>query len=268
MQNQDSSAAPGNSLSDTVYEQPLGERTRNFLRLEHLFTTINQSIPNPSCWSSRHALSGMIEINDLLARTDIKAELIKELERHSSTILSLSSNPNVDQNTLREVVEYIEHQVVQLKSSECQPSKRIRNDELVNQVRQRINIPGGACSFDLPAFHHWLNQDFPLRAADLNSWMEDLRILESGIHTILSDIRDSATRRNMTADGGFYQQHLDASVPCQLLRVSLPGDAVIFPEISGGKHRFTIRFLRQDSTQSRPEAVTESVAFGLQCCGI
>jgi cell division protein ZapD len=45
-----------------VYEQPLNERMRTFLRLEFLYTqaTYHSEFPNP--WSSRAAVASLLEI--------------------------------------------------------------------------------------------------------------------------------------------------------------------------------------------------------------
>ena len=55
----------------TEYEQPLNERVRNCLRLEHLFATIQDGCKGGSQWSARAAIVGMLEASDMLARTDI-----------------------------------------------------------------------------------------------------------------------------------------------------------------------------------------------------
>ncbi len=67
-----------------IYEQPLNERMRNFLRLEHLFNHIEFRSQDTLEWDCRSTLESLLEINDLLSRSDLKGELIKELERHSS----------------------------------------------------------------------------------------------------------------------------------------------------------------------------------------
>jgi cell division protein ZapD len=204
----------------------------------------------------------------MLARADLKGEIIKELERHVAVISALSNNPGVDPALLRKTIERIEQQTTRLKAPDCQPTLRIRNDELLSQIKQRVAIPGGSCSFDLPALYHWLSRDFHERVADLNTWLEDMRILQSAVDTVLSDIRDSSVPKAVTAIGGFYQQSLEAGTPCQLLRVLIDRSVGAYPEISGGKHRFTIRLLRQKNSRERPEQIEETVMLGLQCCGI
>lgn len=251
-----------------VYEQPLNERIRNCLRLEHMFHAIDSGMRGGSAWDARSALGRMLEVSDFLTRTDIKGELIKELEREIATFNGLRGNPGVSPDALDKTVGMIGEVLTPLKSSDCQPGTALRNDELAGLVRQRITIPGGTCSFDVPAFHYWLNADPTLRNRQMHDWMEDLEVIETAARTILRLIRESSNPRRAMAEGGFYQQQVDASLPCQLVRVVMQPGARVFPEISGGKHRFTIRFYTQKDTGARPSQTPETVDFELQCCGI
>ena len=79
-------------------------------------------------------------------------------------------------------------------------------------------------------------------------------------------LRNSTTPVIENAESGFYQQPIESKLPCQLIRVFLPEDCSYFPEISGGKHRFTIRFMEQSSTSARPVQTKNTVEFELHCC--
>lgn len=252
----------------TVYEQPLNERMRNVLRLEYLFQGIKDSLGRDTIWDARAAIVNMIEMTDLIGRVDIKGELIKEIERHAAILASLRSNPSVNQSTLERTLATIEPISQGLKLNSCQPGSRLRQNELVSQIKQRIAIPGGTCNFDLPAFHHWLSRGAAVRTPQLEEWLQDLKIIEDATSTVLKLVRDSAIPRRVSAPGGFYQQQLDGSLPCQLVRVTVADSDTVFPEISGGKHRFTVRFFRQPNTSSRPQQAQDTVWFELQCCGI
>ncbi|MGB1884476.1 MAG: cell division protein ZapD [Gammaproteobacteria bacterium] len=251
-----------------IYEQPLNERIRNCLRLEHLFVSIESGIAEGSPERARDTITSMLDVCDFLLRTDIKGELIKELERNSAQFSALRSNPSVSQDALDRTLSDIGDVLGELKKPDYQPGSALRADELVAQIKQRINIPGGTCSFDVPAFHHWLNSNTHHRAETLKAWMKDLRVVERATRTILALIRDSSHPRVVTATAGVYQEQFDSNVQHQLVRVILPRDIAAFPEISGGKHRFTIRFCRQDKTSSRPVQIEEDVNFELRCCGI
>ena len=92
--------------------------------------------------------------------------------------------------------------------------------------------------------------------------------MEDAARSILKLIRESSTPRMVTAANGFYQQQNEAGAQCQIVRVVMPSDAAVYPEISGGKHRFSVRSYAQKSTGSRATPSSEDIRFELQCCGI
>ncbi|MFT4561574.1 MAG: cell division protein ZapD [Gammaproteobacteria bacterium] len=254
--------------SVTVFEQPLNERIRNCLRLEHLFSAIRTGLDGESEWHARAAIVSTLEVCDLLTRTDIKGELIKELERHVAKISGLRNNPGVDQATLEEILAQVGPLVSELKSTACHPGATLRADELISQVKQRVSIPGGTCNFDLPAFHHWLSKPLAVRSAHLRNWLSDLVIIESAVSKVLKMLRESSSARSLSVDDGLYQQQLDPALQCQLIRLTVDNALDVFPEISGGKHRFAVRFFRQPDSKGRPIQAREVVNFNLQCCAI
>ena len=250
----------------TVYEQPLNERMRTLLRLETIFESIREGLERGQSWDARNALVSMIELSDQLSRVDIKGELIKEIDRHAALLNGLRLNPGVNQKTLETTLGGLEPILTLLKSNACQPGARLRQSELVIQFKQRLAIPGATCSFDIPCLHYWLHREPAQRDAQLQEWMRDMRIIEDAIQTVLRLTRNSALPRQLAAEGGFYQQQLDASAPCQLVRVTLAEQDEVYPEISGGKHRFSIRFFRHTDPNLRPQVVQETVWFELHCC--
>ena len=70
-----------------------------------------------------------------------------------------------------------------------------------------------------------------------------------------------------TAVSGFYHHNLDGNQPNQLIRIQIPSEANYFPEISAGKHRFTVRFMHFD-IESRSQQANEEIKFSLSCCSI
>lgn len=67
---------------------------------------------------------------------------------------------------------------------------------------------------------------------------------------------------------GFFQRSLDSNTSHQIIRVLLPHEEAIFPEISGGRHRFTIHFLEQPNPNRRAIQRTTDIPFELACCVI
>ncbi|MFN0183182.1 MAG: cell division protein ZapD [Aquabacterium sp.] len=252
--------------TDVAYEQPLSERIRTFLRLEHLFSVVIANIGEPADGASRVAISALIDVTDILSRADVKAELMKELDRQAAVLTALKRNPKVDLGRLQDALGRLDGVMSKLRAPDYQPGQSLRRDELVAAIRQRISIPGGTCNFDLPGFHFWLSLPSAQRIEQLGRWYADLRALREAVDLALTIIRSSATPSVEMARGGFFQQALDPNTTCHLVRVGLPAGANYFPEISAGKHRFTVRFLEQASTQLRPAQTSADVEFILERC--
>lgn len=249
-----------------IYEQPLNERIRNFLRIEYLFCIFDYYSSQTSLWSSRIAISRLLEATDLVSRSDIKNDLIKELDRYLSAMQSLKDHSNIDRQKLDDLLGKIYTQLEILRDGNYQPGKRLEQDELFNSVKQRIIIPGGTCSFDLPALHYWLNKTIKSRQDDLLKWKKDFLIIQDALLTALFILRNSSAPVTENAESGFYQKIIESGEHYRLIRIMLRRDCGFFPEISGGKHRFAVRFMEQPATTSRPVQIKTNVQFELCCC--
>lgn len=256
------------SQSDTVisYEQPLNERMRTLLRLEHLFDIAQHYYGGNTDWDSRLCLESLLQVIDLLGRSDVKSELIKELERHSVSLTALQNNPGVDPSRLNAVLGEINGYLTELRDPGCQPGQGLRRDELVGSIRQRSAIPGGTCNFDLPAYHYWLHKSATARREALEHWHRDLMVVRRAMKLALHMVRNSTTPTRERATRGFFQKPIEPNVSCQIVRVVLPPDSRYFPEISGGRHRFTVRFMEQPDSRERPVQSEDDVEFELRCC--
>jgi cell division protein ZapD len=253
-------------VNSIIYEQPLNERVRSFLRLEYLFMIVNHHVSNFNEWDNRTTITSLLNIVDLISRSDIKTDLIKELERHSNTLTALADNPNVDNERLQNILGNIIKILESLRDSSYQPGQALRQNELITSIKQRSTIPGGACNFDLPRYHYWLHKSVEERINDIKLWHGDLQTLHDALRLTLHMIRNSATPVIERATSGFYQKPIESNLACQLIRIALPKDSKYYPEISGGKHRFTVRFMEQNSTTSRPVQTQDNVEFEMHCC--
>ena len=114
----------------------------------------------------------------------------------------------------------------------------------------------------------WLNQSHAQRSADLRHWAEPYLELDQVIELVLKTLRDSASARPVVAENGFYQQSLDPKQSTQLIRISVDTDATIYPEISAGKHRYSVRFMRVNPGDMPPTQVKEDIEFLLSRCSL
>lgn len=250
-----------------LYEYPFNERVRNLLRLEdqyqRLFFFVQQEDPR-----AHHAgLATLFEITDALARasgrSDPRGELLQELERQRQSLITLREHPEVEAEVLDTTIDRLQRVLAEL-SAQGKPGDITRQNEWLSSLRSRLVIPGGVCEFDMPSYHAWQARPAQERFADLQQWCQPLLPLYEGLSLALELLRQNAESHNLVARHGQYQQSPNGK-PYQLLRVWLPADSRIFPEISANKYSISIRFSNQDG-QGKPQPVSQDVPFRLDLC--
>jgi cell division protein ZapD len=250
------------------YEQPLNERVRSLLRLEFLFQQVGCAVAGPSTWDSREALRALFDILDLIGRNELKNELLMELDRYVTMLSRWRQTPGVHLATLDSVLLEIGDAIDRIRRLDQRALEAVRKTDFLSAVRKRIQMPGGACRFDLPALHHWLQHDPEVRARHLREWLAPFSPLWDAIGLILRLIRESTIPQPEMAYRGFFQRGLASNTSNQIIRVFLPLNEALFPEISGGRHRFTIRFLEQPDPNQRAVQSMADIPFELACCAI
>lgn len=251
-----------------VFEHPLNERMRAFLRLSELFQHAQHFLAGSSEPDTQCAVLALLELSELTGRVDLKRELMKELERQNANLTRLTQTPDVDTRKLSEVLEQQKALIQRLHGLTGPIGAAIKSNEFLSAIQQRSKIPGGLCEFDLPVFHHWLRQPIEDRRDMLLSWLTPFALIHDGIALILDLVRKSTGLSPMIAASGFYQRALDSSHPFQMIRVELPEDATCFPEVSAGKQRFTIRFLELNLDDGRTSQSADDIEFRLACCAL
>lgn len=250
-----------------VYEHPLNERVRNLLRLEFLFRQLQHCQAGNTPWDSRLFIATLLDILAVLSRSDLKTELIKELERHLSTLTRLGESPDVDQQQLTTILKHLEQLRSALHATNGPLGQNLRDSGFLSGVRQRSTIPGGTCDFDLPAYHHWLSRPAEERKQLQQQWQDSLRLTRQTVELLLKLVRNTAAPTHEVGAAGGFQRNLDPELPFQLIRVAIDSELPYYAEISGGRHRFTIRFL-EPTEGTRPQQATVDVPFRLSCCAL
>ena len=251
------------------YEQPLNERVRTLLRIEALVQQLDYLKVLDSDIASYHALLKILEVTSLVERGDVKQEVIKELERQHKVLNDLVSNENVDKSRLELTLSRLKNALTKLHHMDGKLGEHLKVIDFLLTIKQRASIPGGSCEFDLPQLRYWLNLKFESRLEDITRWSAPYYKVYEAISLILSIIRDSAHAETIQAQNGFFQESLDTSLANQLIRIELDKDSNIFPEISAGKHRYTIRFLKSQQTIDKvPVQRKENIEFKLYRCAL
>ena len=141
----------------------------------------------------------------------------------------------------------------------------LRENDWLMAIKQRTSIPGGACEFDLPSYHHWLHRDSAVRYRDLEGWLSPLFPIRDATGIVLRMLRESGKPVDVVAIGGSLQQMLGGR-SAQMVRIRIPRALDYIPEISANKYMLNVRFVTLADARSRP--VESDVGFQLTFCAL
>jgi cell division protein ZapD len=211
-------------------------------------------------------MSCLLDVLTISTRGDIRSDVLKELERHVNSLNEFQSRPGVDAARLKTVTSNLTRLRTELMNAGSAFLQPLRDSEFLSAIKHRSAIPGGTCEFDLPDYYYWLSQPPETRAQTFNEWLGMLRPLCDAIAELLWLTRQNGRARQEVAKGGSFHITFDRDTPIQLLRISLPKSAGLYPEISGSHYRCSLRFLTWNGLAARPTQSEVDVPFILSCC--
>lgn len=259
-------AAAQDVAEPAVYEQPLNERMRTFLRLDFLYNQALYHNSRPSQWGSRSAVSSLLDILAITLRGDVRGDVLKELERHLGQLAEYQNRPGIDAARLRGLVANLTRLRGDLVAAGNTWLAPLRDSEFLAAIKHRSAIPGGTCEFDLPDYFFWLNRDTDTRMQAFGRWLGLLRPLCDAIAELLWLTRQNGRDREEIARAGICNVTFERDTPFQLLRIVLPAGSMLYPEISGSHYRCSMRFLEWQGIDTRPKQTADDVVFTLTCC--
>ena len=236
------------------------------MRLEFLYQQLLYNSEQEADWATRAALGSLLEIMAILSRGDVRSDVHKELDRQLEQLDRFRSQPAVDSKRLTALINNLVSHRDELRSCGANFMQPLKDCEFLSAIKHRSAIPGGTCEFDLPVYSHWLRQSFERRQQDMLTWLNIVRPVCDAVIEILWLIRESAQPQDKQAASGMYQHNMQRDVQYQMLRVTLPADSPLFPEISGSQHRFTVRFLEWSTVDSRAVQTDQDVSFRISIC--
>ncbi len=249
-----------------IFEQPLNERMRTFLRLDFLYNQALYHNETGSQWGSRAAMTSLIDILAVITRSDLRSDALKEIERQLQLLSEYQSRPGVDAQRLKTFITNLGRLRADLMSAGVACQQPLRDSEFLNAIKHRSSIPGGTCEFDLPDYLYWLSEPDETRMQAFNQWLAVLRPLCDAVAELLWLTRQFGRTRPECARGGTFTITFDRDNPLQLLRIVLPSDSGLYPEVSGSHHRCSVRFLTWKGLSERATQTSEDVPFQLTTC--
>ncbi len=249
-----------------TYEYPLNERIRTLLRLEDLFDRADHFFTKDEAPEHHVALLTLFEILEVAGRADLKSDLLQELERQKQVLLGFRNNPQIAEGVLNEVLAGIERASATLFSMTGKIGQHLRENEWLMSIKQRTNMPGGACEFDLPSYNFWLHRDSNGRGTDLRAWFAPLLPIREASAIVLKLLREGGKPVKHVAHQGAFSQMLGGKLS-QMVSIRLPRDSQFIPEISANRYALNIRFA-SFGTEARPRICDSNVEFELTFCNL
>lgn len=252
-------------ISSRVFEFPCNERTRMMLRIECIGRRLRGLIEMSSRPAHESAIMALFELYELFSsRSDVKNELLQELDRQRQRLLRYEGQPGVDQDRLREVSSNILESHASLNDVPLRLGSHIPEIEFLNTLKGRAGIPAGLCGFDLPALNVWLQRRDEARQEMLRSWIAPLVPLLKTTSLCLNLLRDSAEAMEHTAVGGQFETSTQGRSP-RLVRVRCTDLRELVCDMSANKYMVAVRFreLQADLTLAPVEG---DLAFELTLC--
>ena len=233
-----------NSLSDnqvSLYEEPVQEKIRKFIKIEFLLNKIYYFKSKDNKSENYIALLALCELYEILSRSDIKSELIREIETQNSYFQTIKEMPQADSNKLNSVLEKQNLLLKLIYNIESNYLDYLEHDILFKTILKNCFTQLQPASIEF-----WLSRDILIRETQIDLWLEPLVFIKRSIDFILEVIRKSGRFEDRMAEKGFFIEKLDPKKNILLIRVTLTSDLYYYPQISVGKQRLTIMFMTKD----------------------
>jgi cell division protein ZapD len=253
------------------YEFPLVERIRVFMRLERLFKRFFQACSEVSEISHHSALLTLFEILEINARSDIKSDILQELDRQRQFFQQLSSRSDfaevVENSALESALAQIEEAYSNLLQTDGKLGAHLRDNSFLKALKSRASLPGSMFEFDLPVYHWWMRSNScEARSVHLQEWGDRLLVVDQALETILDHIRKSVTYSDCFANTGQFSTAL-AGRQYQILTVEYDSTLNVYPEISANKFHLSLRFLELLGTGETVQS-ERTVTFKMGLCNL
>jgi cell division protein ZapD len=248
-----------------LYEYPFNERIRTYLRLQQLFNRLGQLMARTEALDHHFALTTLFEIIEVASRSELKSDVLKDLDRQKQLYTGYRGNPAISEKALDGLIAQLDEYFEALNQISGKIGQSLNDNDFLMALRSRAVIPGGTCEFDLPAYHAWQHHGAASRAQDLSQWVAPFGPLAQAVKLLLQMLRESGSSQKVMATAGQLQQNLPQGRNFQLLRLKIDPSLGITPEISCNRLLVVVRMLRQQS-DGKLVATTEDVPFEMSLC--
>ena len=251
-----------------LYEFPLRDSIRLFLRLEVLDRQLAAAADHRSAELNRTAVHVVLSVVDLVFREDLRAHLLQQIYYLQRNYKVLRAREDIRQESLKALLDELEQfreELVQLKAN---TGRRLRFDPLINALRQRDTVTDAAMAVDLPMYQWWLQAPAERCGEDFRKWVEALGPLLNANRKFLTLLRERGDYHECEADQGSFVASITRDQELWMVRILTPNDIPCFPQVSGASDsgKIHVRFLETPSGDQAGELYRPKFAFLLAVC--
>jgi len=225
-----------------TYEFPLNERVRKFLRIEEIFRRIEMQLSKTkfddyACFISYFCTMATA------SRTDLKVELIQEIEKQRLKILKKNKTEKniLAQNQLKKIK-------LGLEKSKIKTGFEFGGDKFLHELKTRAISPSGIVMTDFPELQYWLKTTSQKdRKKYFMNKINEYRPIKDAIKVLMAILRKNIETSTAESKTETVQHKLDTLLKNDLVTISLPESSKCFPNISSNKYAVNIHFARHIS---------------------
>ena len=251
-----------------IYEQPVAENIRNFLKCEYLFEKFNSALLQEDLWGVKSSISTLLEMSDFIMRINLKVELLKDLEKCMLYFNNLTKNNDVDAIVLDDFISKIEEAINMLNNINGNPSKLIVDNDFLMQINNKIHIPAGDNFFDIPSYLNFLSSSKSSILEHINMWYEPFSPLILASKLILNARRDTTDFVPYTSSKSYFEKKLDKSSRVDLVRIKLLKKDNLYPVISVNRQNINVIFKTSYGKNKLSKPIIENNEFSLSLSGL
>jgi len=220
------------------YEFPLNERIRKLIRVEELFLKIDVLATSTRKYTEFSLFERLFELMLTASRSDIKVDLIQEIERQK---LKLRSKAKTQANNV--LMVKLSKAKTKLEKAKIQPGFYFGDDKYLQEIKSRKDSPYGITGVDFPEFQFWLQCETPVaRKNYFKQKLVPFQPIREAIFVILALLRSSAKEELVTAEQGVFQKKLNPSLKNDLITISMNLKSKYYPNVSSNKYALSIQF--------------------------
>lgn len=124
--------------SPIIYEFPLNERIRVFIRIEQLFIQLYHFLAGPTVLDKRAAIKSLLDILMIFSRNDLKSEILKEIDRHIKIFNHMSDSTSVDKEKLQKVLRDLDGMSKRLYAASGKIGVNVMSSDLFQSISRSV----------------------------------------------------------------------------------------------------------------------------------